>query len=146
MITAHAHHWIDLHRLKDADALSAWARGRNVRVMGTSPHAETKLQNIVIDERPVMVLFGNEKDGLRPETLATCDEVFKLDMFGFTESFNLSVSVGMVLSHLGHRLRARLPDPMLGDLPESRRSHILARWFVRDVRGAAAILRRAASA
>ena len=71
--------------------------------------------------------------------------MFKLDMFGFTESFNLSVSVGMVLSHLGHQIRARQPNPAVGDLSPSRRTRILARWFVRDVRGAGAILRRATS-
>ncbi len=142
-ITAHAHHWIDLHRLPDAEALSDWAKARNVRIMGTSPHAELALEDIALDQRPLMVLFGNEKDGLRSETLNICHDVFKLNMYGFTESFNLSVTVGMVLAQLGQRRRAELPLGLTGDLSEADQQEILARWLVRDVRGAGAILRRA---
>ena len=142
-ITAHAHHWVDLHRLEDAAALKRWAISRSVRVLGTSPHASQNLGQVVLDSRPIMVLFGNEKDGLRPSTVEACDEVFRLDMFGFTESFNLSVSVGMVLAHLGQRLRSRQRDPRRGDLDPDRRLHILARWLVRDVRAAGPLLRRA---
>ena len=58
-------------------------------------------------------------------------------MYGFTESFNLSVSVGMTLFNVMERKRALLSrEGQSGDISEERRNELLAHWLVRDVRGA----------
>lgn len=141
-VTMAAHRWIDLHRVPATDALVDWARARDMAVFGAGPRGERTLDTLPAD-RPLMVLFGNEKDGLRPETLAACDGVFRIPMYGFTESFNVSVSVGMTLAAHTARVRARLAaEGRTGDLPDARRTALLARWLLDDVRAAAAIVRR----
>ena len=97
-ITAYAHRWVDLHRLERAEELTTWAGQREMRIFGTSPHATDTIEDVPLD-RPILVLFGNEKEGLRPETAERCDGVFRLPMYGFTESFNLSVTVDNVISY-----------------------------------------------
>ncbi|MGB0646752.1 MAG: TrmH family RNA methyltransferase [Bradymonadia bacterium] len=141
-LSMHAHHWIELHRLKTTETIVEWAAQRNMRILGTSPHANKTLADIEMDT-PAMVLFGNEKDGLREHSMALCDETFKLPMYGFSESFNLSVCAGMVLSTLGQKRRDALAQQGLtGDLPDERKQQLLAKWLVRDIRGSELMLKR----
>ncbi len=51
------------------------------------------------------LVFGNEKEGLSEQALKFADEVCSLPMFGFTESFNLSVAVALSLRELLPRVR-----------------------------------------
>jgi tRNA (guanosine-2'-O-)-methyltransferase len=142
-LSMHAHHWIDLHRVKETHSLVEWAQTRNMRILGTSPYAEKMLDDIEMNE-PAMVLFGNEKDGLRDAAVELCDDTFSLPMYGFSESFNISVCAGMVLSTLGRKRRqvlAKTGDK--GDLSQTRKRALLAKWLVRDSRGAELILKRA---
>lgn len=141
-ITTAAHRWISLHRVPTTEALTGWARARDMLIFGAGPRGERTLDTLPVD-RPLMVLFGNERDGLRDETMAACDDVFRIPMYGFTESFNVSVSVGMTLAAHTARVRARLSsEGRTGDLPAARQTALLAEWLLADHRAFPAILRR----
>lgn len=141
-ISMAAHRWIDLHRVDDSAALLAFARARDMRVFGAGPRGTLTLDALPLD-RPALLLFGNEREGLRDDTLAACDDAFRIPMYGFCESFNVSVSVGITLAATTARIRARLADEgRTGDLPADRRRYLLARWLLGDVRGATSIIRR----
>lgn len=141
-ISMAAHRWIDLHRVDDTAALLDFARARDMRVFGAGPRGALTLDALPLD-RPVMLLFGNERAGLRDDTLAACDDAFRIPMHGFCESFNVSVSVGIALAATTARVRARLAaEGRTGDLPDDRRRYLLARWLLGDVRGATGIIRR----
>lgn len=47
--------------------------------------------------KPVALLFGNEHDGVSPETLAFCDGNFTIPMHGMTQSLNISVACAVSL-------------------------------------------------
>ncbi len=142
-ISRWAHRWVDLHRLPSTKAALAWAKARQMRVFGAGPRGGLTLESLPVDQ-PLLVLFGNEADGLQPETLDACTDTFRIPMHGFTESFNVSVSVGMVLSRLGQRYRDRLAtEGRTSDLPQNRRDFLLAQWMSQDVKAAGPIMRRA---
>ncbi len=133
-VTKAAHQWIDLTRVPDSDALLKWAHDRGMAVYGAGPRGTMNLDEVPIDQ-PIALLFGNEKKGLREETMARCDAVFRIPMFGFTESFNVSVSVGMVLQSICTRKRAYLSTLGLsGDMSEARKRFLLAKWMISDQR------------
>lgn len=139
-ISMHAHRWVNLETFKEREGAHAGinlietARARGYRVFGAGPRGRFELSNIPVD-RPLLVLFGNEARGLRDDTMNACDEVFRIPMYGFTESFNISVSVGMTLEQLGARRRAILEARGLrGDLGEDERTRCLARWFAREMK------------
>jgi len=141
-VTAHADRWVDLHRFGDAETLVEWARTQGMSIYGAGPRGQLTAADLPAD-KPTLILFGNEKEGLRPETLAACDDTFRIPMYGFTESFNVSVSVGIVLGQLVERVRHRLAaDGRKSDLDQMTRDWLLARWYVRDVRASEMILRR----
>lgn len=49
---------------------------------------------------PATILFGNEQEGASPLIQELADERIYIPMRGFVESFNVSVSCGIVLHHL----------------------------------------------
>ncbi|HFC10006.1 MAG TPA: TrmH family RNA methyltransferase [Chloroflexi bacterium] len=147
-----AHKWVDLHRFRSpwgaadpaalerqhempaefpatAAALEA-LRARGYRIVATSPHGEAwSLEDVPLD-RPLAFLFGNEREGLSPYALEHADASLRLPMYGFVESFNISVSVAITLSHLRAALhRAEAPWP----LSEAEREELTLRWYRRIV-------------
>ncbi len=141
-ITRGCHRWIDLVRWRAAAACADALRARGFRVLATTPHAATPLAEVDV-RAPVAVIFGNEHAGLPAATIAACDGAVALPMYGFTESFNLSVSAALVTSHLAMRRRAHLGRT--GDLDPARLARLRARWYALKVRGAVGVVERAVS-
>ncbi len=52
-----------------------------------------------------VLFFGTELTGLSTDVIQNADEFLKVSMYGFTESFNISVSVALILHHLTTQLR-----------------------------------------
>ena len=72
----------------------------------------------------VAVVLGSEGAGISAAMLAAADERIFLPMFGFTESFNLSVSAALVLQ----KLLEACPESR-GDLPEAEAAQIRRAWY-----------------
>lgn len=138
-ITRGCHRWIDLVRWSDAPAAIGALRARGFRVLATAPDAPDDVESVDVST-PVAVLFGNEHSGVTDAARAACDGAVSIAMFGFTESFNLSVSVALVMSRLAARRRALLGAR--GDLPPDRRDHLRARWYALRIRAAIGIVER----
>ncbi len=76
------------------------------RIVATSPHKEdVDLENFDLGKGKVALFFGNEVMGLSELMIENADEYLKIPMYGFTESFNISVSVAIILHHLTSKLR-----------------------------------------
>ena len=138
-VTRGAHRWIDLHRWPVAEDAVRALHARGFRVYATAPDAEVSVEDVDVSG-PVAVMFGNEKDGLTASAIAACDGAITVPMFGFTESYNLSVTVGLAMSRIAARRRAYITAP--GDLPPDRRARLRARWFALRIRGVVGILER----
>ena len=67
-----------------------------VKVMAT----DAKAPNMIYDcdlTVPVCIVLGSEGEGVQTEILRVCDEMVKLPMPGDIDSYNVSVSAGMLL-------------------------------------------------
>jgi tRNA (guanosine-2'-O-)-methyltransferase len=142
-VTRGAHRWVELHRWPSAEAVVAALHGRGFRVFATLPGAPQTIDDVDVTT-PLAVVFGNEHAGLTPAAIAACDGAIGVPMFGFTESFNLSVTVALAMSRIAARRRAAIGSP--GDLDDARRRVLRARWFALKIRGAVGILERALGA
>lgn len=138
-VTRGSHRWIDLHRWPSAVAAVDALHARGFRVYATLPDAKVSIEDVAVDS-PLAVIFGNEHDGVSPAAIAACDASITVPMFGFTESYNLSVTVGLAMGRLAQRRRAYLNAP--GDLPDERRARLRARWFALRIRAAVNIVER----
>lgn len=81
----------------DFEAFARWSKAGGFRVIGTSAHATTRLADIKLDEKPIILLLGSEQKGLSPEHTALCGDLFSLPMRGRASSLNLAVAAGIFL-------------------------------------------------
>jgi len=139
-VTRGAHRWIDLHRWPTAVEAVDELHARGFRVYATLPDARVSIEDVDVSS-PLAVVFGNEHDGVSPSAVAACDASITVPMFGFTESFNLSVTVGLAMGRLAQRRREHLGGR--GDLDEARKARLRARWFALRIRGVVGVLERA---
>jgi tRNA (guanosine-2'-O-)-methyltransferase len=138
-VTRGSDRWIELHRWRSAAAAVTALRERGYRVLATGPAASASIEDVDV-ATPLVVLFGNEHDGLTQKAVAACDGAVSVPMFGFTESYNLSVTVALAMSRLAARRRAYIKMP--GDLDPARQARLRARWFALGIRGVVGVLER----
>ena len=81
-------------------------KAEGYQIIATTPHnTDCNLFDLDISKEKVALIFGAEVNGCSKETLALADKKIKIPMYGFTESFNVSVSVSLCLQHLTYKLR-----------------------------------------
>ena len=55
------------------------------------------LNNFTYNNEPMVLIFGNEVEGVRQSIIDCCDESIEIPQFGTKHSLNVSVSCGIVL-------------------------------------------------
>ena len=145
-VTISAEKWISMRRHADFDTCAADLREQGFQLLAMVPrlgHERAVMIEEVDVSRPLACIFGNERDGLAAESVAACDVEVTLPMHGFTQSFNLSVSVALVVQELSRRRRLEIGAE--GDLSGEERARLRARWYALSVQHAEAILKQSVS-
>jgi len=76
------------------------------RIIATTPHKNDQLlSDFDITKGKAALVFGSELPGVSKTVLKEADEYLKIPMYGFTESFNISVSASIILYYLTEKLR-----------------------------------------
>ena len=76
-------------------------RKKGYRLVATLPGENAvELKDLDLERGKVALLFGQEVCGLSETAVAMADEAVTIPMYGFTESFNISVSAGICLYEL----------------------------------------------
>jgi tRNA (guanosine-2'-O-)-methyltransferase len=76
------------------------------------------------------ICFGNEHEGASDLLQSLADELIYIPMQGFVESFNVSVSCGIVLHHLTHHMEL---SGVKRGLEEEDELNTLIQWSLRTV-------------
>ncbi len=81
-------------------------KSKGYQIIATTPHnADCNLYDLDIEKAKTALFFGSEVKGCSNETLKIADKRMKIPMYGFTESYNISVSVSLCLQHLTYKMR-----------------------------------------
>ena len=123
-ITMGCERWLDVHKYAGIDACAEVLKSQGMVLTATLPDADVTFEQLD-GSKPRALLFGNEHDGLTPRAIELCDEVIRIPMFGFVESFNLSVSVALTVQRAAALRRAALGVD--GELKVERRQWRRAR-------------------
>ncbi len=101
--------WVTMHRYNQTDFNTPEAfqslRSKGYKIVATTPHMnDCNLEDLSID-KPIALIFGTEKTGLTQWAIDNADAWVKIPMYGFTESFNISVSVALSSFYLTEKIR-----------------------------------------
>ncbi len=126
--------WLSLHQHNGPNALHECISGlkaEGIRVAAAVLHKDSKpIQELPID-RPVTVLFGNEKEGLPEAAIEAADYLVHLPMYGFVESYNVSVAAALTMQLLMDRIHA---SSYPWQLSEYESTELLLEWSRLSIR------------
>ncbi len=107
-------------------------RASGYRIVATTPHInDVNLDEFDIAKGKFALFFGSELKGLSPQAIDHADEYVKIPMHGFTESFNISVSVAIILHSLVNRLHKSNLD---WHLDPKTKECITLQWLKKSIR------------
>ena len=99
-------------------------------VVATTPHNfDTELPNFEISQKTAL-LFGTEGKGLTQEALELADEKLRIPIYGFTESYNISVSAALILQQVVTSLRR---ENISWRLSEKEQIELEIEWLVKSM-------------
>ncbi len=140
-VTIGADRWLSLHRYKKTDADNTrlcldHLKKQGYTIVATTPHTE----DVAIQELPVegktALVFGAEQEGLSDRALELADVYVKIPMFGFSESFNISVSAALCLYDFTSRMRSSELD---WELAEHELQQIRYSWIRKSIKAGTAL-------
>ena len=136
--------WVDLHFYSDHDdntlACIDQLRQQGYSIVATTPHEKDCLiDNFDVGMKSAF-FFGMEKTGLSQQVLDLADKFVKIPMYGFAESYNVSVSAALVLKSLTDRLRKR--EDVDWHLSHEERTDLKIDWCLKTIQNGEKIAER----
>ncbi len=127
--------WLNLYRYNKQkhNTKETFQKLRNdgYRIVATTPHKNDYTLDTLPLEGKFALVFGTELTGLSEIAIAEADEFLRIPMYGFTESYNISVSAALSMFTLTERLRkSNLP----WHLTDDEQLDILLEWARRSVK------------
>jgi tRNA (guanosine-2'-O-)-methyltransferase len=79
---------------------------KGYKIVATCPHRDDFTPDTLPLDQPIALVFGTEKLGLSDYAVEHADMHVRIPMYGFTESYNISVSAALLMYTLTNRLHA----------------------------------------
>ncbi len=107
-ISKGAEKWVNVHIYDDSSnntgACISDLKNKGYQIIATSPHAAGSSPDDFDILKKSAFFLGGEKEGLTDEVLDKADGYIRIPMYGFTESYNISVAGALLLYNLTRRL------------------------------------------
>jgi len=137
-VTQGSYKWVTLHRYNEknrnnTETCIRTLKSEGYRIIATTPNTNIDnqtLEEISLDTK-LAFMFGNEEEGLSDYSLKAADAYLKLPMHGFTQSYNISVSVAITLSYIIDKLhKSNVP----WRLTATEKSKLILAWYKKSIR------------
>lgn len=136
-VTQGSEKWLDIFRWKSTTECLDYLKGRGYRIFVTILEHSRRIEEVDFTQ-PSAIVLGNEHAGVSPEAVQWADECISIPMYGFTQSFNISVATAIILYHALNQRKAILGQQ--GDLTEKERQILKARYYLKSVSHATQLL------
>jgi len=132
--------WLSMYKYNDTENNTKAAfdhlRSQGYQIVATTPHInDVNLSDLDISKKTALV-FGTEMKGLSDYAIKNADVHMKIPMYGFTESFNISVSAAMCMHHLTEKMRR---SNIAWSLSDEEKIDVLLNWSRSVVKSASDI-------
>lgn len=136
-VTKGAETWVEVEKLPHNLESLQEIKHRGYKILAVSPEKNaTMLQDFELKE-PVALVFGTEAAGVSKEILDFADETLAIPMYGFTQSFNVSVAAAICFYQLKQKL---LKSNLDYKLSEEKLWEMKVRWAVNSLQSGNQIL------
>lgn len=129
--------WLKIRKSKNTSECLGQLKSQGFKIYATHLEATVKIEDINFAE-PTAIIFGNEKDGVSKEALEICDGKFIIPMYGFAQSFNISVAAALCFYHIHNFRGVKLGKS--GDLGELDKKSMTLDYLIKSIDGADKIL------
>jgi tRNA (guanosine-2'-O-)-methyltransferase len=130
-ISMGADKWLVINRIRSnkssasADYLKK-LKSKGVRIAATSLNDKSiNIQDLNLKD-PLLLIFGTELNGISDSAISQADVSVKLPMHGFTQSYNVSVSVAMSLQIIRYKLQPQFK------VSKIKIDALLAYWMLKN--------------
>ncbi len=136
--------WIDINRYNseennNTEACLMALKDRGYKIIATSlSKTSMELPDLEIDQ-PLALCFGSEDLGLSDDAYELSDEHMTIPMYGFTQSYNLSVSAGISLYKLCEKIRN---SELNWQLSQEDKDNLLIQWLTNSTPNGKALLEK----
>ncbi len=111
--------WLTLHRYSESENNTLEAiqklKSEGYRIAATMPHSDDIMLSELDMKQKTALFFGTELQGLSEVVQQHADVFVKIPMYGFTESYNISVSAALCLQDLSNKMRVDSIDWKLSE-------------------------------
>ena len=114
-------------------------REQGYRIVATTPHkGDCTPDKFSLTGGKVVLVFGTEMNGLSEEAVNEADHYIGIPMAGFTESFNVSVSAGIILYELTRRLKE---ENIRWQLKDDELMELKLQWLTKTVKSSKSLIK-----
>lgn len=138
-LTKGADTWVEVERLSvHLDSIKK-IQNRGYEIVAVSPEKNAESLPDFKIEKPIALVFGTEWRGVTQEILEFSSRTLSIPMYGFTQSFNVSVAAGICL----YQLKQKLLDQKIPHfLDEEKRMELKIRWTLKSIKEGEKILKK----
>ena len=102
------------------------------QIIATSPHnTNISLEEIDVNNNKIAIILGTELTGLSEKALSFADKRMKINMYGFTESLNISVSAAICCQSISSKMRKETTG---WEVTEEEKTDILLNWIRNSIK------------
>jgi len=104
--------WLNINRYNEPEADNTTAcildlKAKGYKIYATTPYTDNCLIHDLPLDGKTALLFGTELDGLSQTALNLSDGFVRIPMYGFTESYNISVSAALCMFSIRETLKSK---------------------------------------
>lgn len=136
-LTKGADTWVEIEKVPAKLESIKKIKQSGYKIVAVSPEKNaTPLPDFQIKE-PIALTFGTEWEGVTDEILDFADETLAIPMYGFTQSFNVSVAAAICFYELKQKL---VKSGIQHYLQDEKLLRLKIRWALSSVKSGAQIL------
>ena len=131
--------WVNYYKHPTIGECYERLHAKGYKIVATLPHEQDTMITQLDIREPVALVFGTELTGLTQEAIDGADAYVKIPMYGFTESFNISVCAALSLFSLTERMRS---DPSIRwQLTPEEQLDLKLLWAMQTIRDGQQVFR-----
>ena len=126
--------WLTIHKHKGSEnntfSTLSELKNNGYRIVATSLNQKGySLDDLPVNNKTALV-FGTEINGISKTAIEMADDFVKIPMYGFTESFNISVSAAICMYETISRIRKSVPNYLLN---EEEKTDVYLTWLKQSI-------------